>query len=358
MLNQLDSIPRSVPVIQWCLLIVALGGSRFAFRLMRRQPLSRRLDEAATVPVLVLGVGDAAEQFIRASRSGPNMPYRIVGMLDDGAEFQGRSIHGTPVLGRLDDLTQVTQSLAARGTPVQRLVITDPATLDGATKQRLIEQAEQLGLSAARLPRPTELRDASEDAEIRPQPIALEDLLGRPQFARDRAAVRHLIGGRRVLITGAGGTIGSELSRQIAALSPGELILLDSSEYHLYAIDLELRERHPGMPCQAVLCNIRERDRVMAVFAEERPELVFHAAALKHVPMVEMNPGEESSPTSWGRATSPMPPPGMAPWGWSKCRPTRRSSRPASWGRASAWPSSTASLSTSTAAAAIGRRAS
>jgi O-antigen biosynthesis protein WbqV len=196
------------------------------------------------------------------------------------------------VLGRLDDLTQVIQSLAARGTPVQRLVITDPATLDGATKQGLIEQAERLGLSAARLPRPTELRDASEEAEIRPQPIALEDLLGRPQFARDRAAVRQLIDGRRVLITGAGGTIGSELSRQIAALSPGELILLDSSEYHLYAIDLELRERYPERHCRPVLCSIRERDRVMAVFAAERPELVFHAAALKHVPMVEMNPGE------------------------------------------------------------------
>ena len=179
-----------------------------------------------------------------------------MGVLDDGAEFQGRSIHGTPVLGRLDDLSAVIRALGERGTPAQRLVITDLATLDGATRQRLIEQAEQLGLSVAQLPRPTELRDATEEAEIRPQPIALEDLLGRPQFARDRAAVRQLIGGRRVLITGAGGTIGSELSRQIAALSPSQLILLDSSEYHLYAIDLELRERHPEMPCQPVLCSI------------------------------------------------------------------------------------------------------
>ena len=116
--------------------------------------------------------------------------------------------------------------------------------------------------------------------------------MGRAQFVSDRALVEKLIGGRRVLITGAGGTIGAELARQIARLDPSQLILLDNSEFNLYGIDLELREQHVDLPSAPMLCSIRDRERIMAVFAAERPELVFHAAALKHVPMVELHPSE------------------------------------------------------------------
>ena len=290
-LDRLDFVPRSVPFIQWCLLIVALGGSRFAYRLLRDQGLLSHAGGAPAVPVLLLGAGNAAEQFIRASRADPHVPYRVVGVLDDAREFQGRYIHGTAVLGRLGDLPTIVARLIDRGIRVQRVILADPAMIDGATKRRLFEQAGELGLSVARLPRLAELQDA-EEGPIRPRPVALEDLLGRPQFVHDHATVEHLIGGRRVLITGAGGTIGSELARQIAALHPNQLIPTDSSEFNLYAIDLELRERHPDLRFQPILCDMRDRDRVMAIFAAERPELVFHAAALKHVPMVEMNPSE------------------------------------------------------------------
>jgi FlaA1/EpsC-like NDP-sugar epimerase len=291
-LNRLDAVPRSVPFIQWCLLIVALGGPRFAYRLLRDHPLWQRPAGAPTVPVLLLGAGNAAEQFIRASRADPHVPFRVVGVLDDAAGLRGRQIHGTAVLGRFDDLPATVARLADQGVCVQRVILADPAVIDGATKRRLFEQAGELGLSVARLPRMTELQDAAEASPIRLQPVTLEDLLGRPQFAHEQATLDQLIGGRRVLITGAGGTIGSELTRQIAALRPRQLILLDSSEFNLYAIDLELCERHPGVPFRPMLCDIRDRDRVMAIFAAERPELVFHAAALKHVPMVEMNPSE------------------------------------------------------------------
>jgi FlaA1/EpsC-like NDP-sugar epimerase len=291
-LNRLEDVPRSVPFIQWCLLIVALGGPRFAYRLLRDHPLWPRPAGAPAVPVLLLGAGSAAEQFIRASRADPHVPFRVVGVLDDAAQFQGRQIHGTRVLGRLDDLSATVARLAHQGVCVQRVILTDPAVIDGATKRRLLEQAGELGLSVARLPRLTELQDAAEDSPIRLQPVTLEDLLGRPQFAHAQATLDQLIGGRRVLITGAGGTIGSELTRQIAALRPRQLILLDSSEFNLYAIDLELCERHPSVAFQPMLCDIRDRDRVMGIFAAEPPELVFHAAALKHVPMVEMNPSE------------------------------------------------------------------
>ena len=291
-LHRLDAVPRSVPFIQWCLLIVALGGPRFAYRLLRDHPLWRRAVGAPTVPVLLLGTGNAAEQFIRASRADPHVPFRVVAVLDDAAQFQGRQIHGTRVLGRFDDLSATVARLADQGVCVQRVILTDPAVIDDAAKRRLFEQAGELGLSVARLPRLTELQDAAEDSPLRVQPVTLEDLLGRPQFAHAQAALDQLIGHRRVLITGAGGTIGSELTRQIAALRPRQLILLESSEFNLYAIDLELRERHPSVCFRPMLCDIRDRDRVMGIFAAERPELVFHAAALKHVPMVEMNPGE------------------------------------------------------------------
>jgi FlaA1/EpsC-like NDP-sugar epimerase len=293
--QQLDSIPRSVPVIQWFLLVVVLGGSRFSYRLVRHQhrALVPRDQPAAPIPVLLVGACEGAEQFIRATRADPNAPYTVAGVLDDHADFQGRLIHGVPVLGRPDELTAVLARLASRGVRPQRLIMTDAAgkRSDAAT-QEMLHTAERLGLTTACLPRLTDFRDRPKDGEVDLQPIALEDLLGRPQAPLDRQAISELIAGRRVLITGAGGTIGSELTRQIAALRPAELTLLDLSEFNLYSIELEVRERHPSLRCRAALCNIRDRERVMHLFAAQRPELVFHAAALKHVPMVELNKRE------------------------------------------------------------------
>jgi FlaA1/EpsC-like NDP-sugar epimerase len=148
----------------------------------------------------------------------------------------------------------------------------------------------------ARLPKLTDFRRYLDDPERGPEhmlePVALEDLLGRPQAVLDRASMSQLIQGRRVLVTGAGGTIGAELSRQIAALSPDCLVLLDHSEFALYSIDMELRERFPRLLGAPLLRDVRDRGQVNAVLAAERPEIVFHAAALKHLPMVEANPVE------------------------------------------------------------------
>jgi FlaA1/EpsC-like NDP-sugar epimerase len=293
--KQLDSIPRSVPVIQWFLLVVVLGGSRFSYRLFRHQhrALAPRDQPAAPIPVLLVGACEGAEQFIRSTKSDVNAPYKVVGVVDDHAEFRGRFIHGVPVLGMCDELTAVLARLASRGVRPQRLIMADATGMrNDAATQQMLQTAERLGLTAACLPRLTDFRDTPKDGEIDLQPIALEDLLGRPQAPLDRDAISRLIAGRRILITGAGGTIGSELTRQIAALRPVELTLLDFSEFNLYSIEIELRECHPSLRIRAVLCNIRDRERVMQLFAAHRPELVFHAAALKHVPMVELNKGQ------------------------------------------------------------------
>ncbi|MGH7007378.1 MAG: polysaccharide biosynthesis protein, partial [Stellaceae bacterium] len=202
-----------------------------------------------------------------------------------------REIGGVAVLGTLDALPRVVEQLAARGDKPQRLILTGRG-IEGAAVRRLLDIAHELGIPLARLPRLTEFRDTRADETRTIEPVAIEDLLGRPQTVLDRASMRALIAGRRVLVTGAGGTIGSELTRQIAAFGPARLALFDNGEFALYSIEREILERHPDVPRTALIGDVRDSRRVDAVLAAERPELVFHAAALKHVPMVEANPLE------------------------------------------------------------------
>jgi FlaA1/EpsC-like NDP-sugar epimerase len=221
----------------------------------------------------------------------PYALYRVVGMLSDTPSRVGRQIYGVPVLGTIDSLERVVAALDRRGRRPHKLVITTQG-LAGAEVRRLLDRADALAIPLARLPRLTEFQQTRANPARMIEPIALEDLLGRPQAVLDRDAMARLIRGRRVLITGAGGTIGSELARQIAAVAPARLILIDSSEFLLYEIDGELRERWPELAIVPLLGDVRDRRRVEAVIAGEQPQIVFHAAALKHVPMVEANPVE------------------------------------------------------------------
>lgn len=295
MVNRFESIPRSMPVIQWLLLVVALGGSRLFYRLLRDRRVVRltRGRDVATVPVLLVGAGDAAELFVRATLTDPNCPYRAVGILDPKDRRTGRAMHDVPVLGPPDRIKDALEWLSKHDRAPTRLVITDPGKLPPALSVRsLVELADRHGLTAVRMPNPTEFQDAVQEGGDLLRPIALEDLLNRRQTTLDVGALCDLIGGRRVLITGAGGTIGSELARQIAGLGPSELILADSGEYNLYLIDMEIGEASPGLSRRPVLLSVRDRNRLIRTFEALRPELVFHAAALKHVPLVELNPTE------------------------------------------------------------------
>jgi len=293
LINRLEPIYRSVPLIQWFILIVLIGGVRFAPRLLDTlRPRSAISKDGRPCPVILVGSGRSADLFIQALQRDPDGRYEAVGILEPDGRDLGLGVRGVPILGTVEALELTVARLAAKHRRPERLILTEPAKHFGAmTLQELVTRGESLGLEVARLPPPIELRRARID-EIDLQPIELVDLLGRPQAVLDRAAIARLIAGRRVLITGAGGSIGGELTRQIAALSPKRLILLDACEFNLYNIDLTLQEMQPQVSRVPVLCNIRERDRVMQVFDEHRPELVFHAAALKHVPMVELNPRE------------------------------------------------------------------
>jgi FlaA1/EpsC-like NDP-sugar epimerase len=291
--TRLETLPRSFLLIDWLVLVALLGGPRLGYRLFKDRGLDHLLERARgeQIPVLLISTKDGADTFIRETRRDRNALYRVVGMLSDTPARVGREIYGVPVLGTLDALESVVAGLDRRGRRPQKLVVTTQG-LAGAEVRRLLDRADALAIPLARLPRLTEFQQTRADALRAVEPIALEDLLGRPQAVLDREAMARMIRGRCVLITGGGGTIGSELSRQIAALSPSRLILADNSEFLLYSIDAELRERWPDLAVEPLLTDVRDRRRVEAVIAGARPQLVFHAAALKHVPMVEANPVE------------------------------------------------------------------
>src|SRR4051812_2871049 len=293
LVTRLDTLPRSFLLINWLVLVALLGGPRLCYRLFKDRRLDHLFerDRAASVPVLLISTKDGADTFIRECVRDRYALYRVVGMLSDTPSRVGRQIYGVPVLGIIDSLEKVVADLDRRGRRPHKLVITTQG-MAGDEVRRLLDRADALAIPLARLPRLTEFQQTRAEPAHFVEPIALEDLLGRPQAVLDREAMESLIRGRRVLVTGAGGTIGSELTRQIAAFAPARLILLDSSEFLLYEIDGELRERRPDLAVVPLLGDVRDRRRVEAVIAVEQPQLVFHAAALKHVPMVEANPVE------------------------------------------------------------------
>jgi len=287
----LEGLPRSVPFINWFVLLAMLGGPRFAYRLFKDQQFRSRIlaQSDAKIPVLLVGASDEAELFIRALQRSDQVAYKPVGIVSETRARVGKLIHDVAVLGTLDDIESVVAKLKGSARP-HRLVLTKDA-FKGAEVRDLLQTADRLGLTLARMPKVHDLKAGAVD-DVRVRPIAIEDLLGRPQQPLDRAAVSALVKGKRVLVTGAGGSIGSELVRQIASLNPAEMVLVENSEFALYQIDREMIERASGIARHAVLADVRNRSRVDQVFNHYKPELVFHAAALKHVPLVEDNPFE------------------------------------------------------------------
>ncbi len=289
--NRLEDIPRSSLIINWFVLIFLLGGPRMIYRIWKDQGLRRLMEKNShlRVPVFLIGFDDIAEAFLRHIARDPESAYEVVGILDPSGAETGRRIHDVPVMGPLDKLEDALKVTSIGNRAPQRIIISK--VIDRDSMQLINEVAEKSGLSIMRLPNPTEFR-SSEGSDIEVKPIAIEDLLGRQQAKLDRPAMKKLIANRRVMITGCGGSIGSELSRQIASFGPTHLILLDSSEFNLYSIDLEISEDYPDLKRDAILGDVRDRSRLDQVFERFKPELLFHAAALKHVPLVEANPVE------------------------------------------------------------------
>ncbi|RVI14830.1 polysaccharide biosynthesis protein, partial [Sinorhizobium meliloti] len=299
--TRLTDIPRTVVPMQSLLLIAFLAAARLSFRaeeLALRRPVfksgrSRDAQDDNRIPLLLIGASDAADLYLRALARDPNATYTPVACLDRSEDQTGMSLRGVPIAGRIQDFERVVAELQQQGKQPRHIVFTEaPAAFGEEASDGLLRSAERLGIAVSRLSQMTELKRAKGDNPYELRSIELTDLLERPQAALDREAIGRLVRGRRVLITGAGGSIGSELTAQVAACEPAEIVLIDNTEYNLYAIDMTLTESFPELPRWSYLCSVRRSQRVEEIFERHRPELVFHAAALKHVPMVQMNPCE------------------------------------------------------------------
>jgi len=232
-------------------------------------------------PILLVGdVASCIAVMRRLQTPTDTQNFRLLGLVDTEGNDPGRAIRGVPIMGGLGDLANVIEVLKVRYNQTPWVAVTGAAR-DRNTMMRVLEIASNHGAEIMALSR-------DETAQVL-EPVRPADLLARPERLLDIAPVRSIVEGARVLVTGGGGTIGSELARQVASLTPERLTILDSCEYNLYSIDIELQNRAPGVQISPRLGDVRDANRVRDVFQSAQPELVIHAAALKHVPLMERN---------------------------------------------------------------------
>ncbi|MDX7949913.1 nucleoside-diphosphate sugar epimerase/dehydratase [Lichenihabitans sp. Uapishka_5] len=288
---RLEYVPRSSVIAAWAFMIIFLAGPRAIYRIWKSHRASGR-GHRRLKPVLLVGAGDQTEMFIRAVAERNDMPFEIIGVIDDSGRRTGRLLRGARVLGAIEDIPDLVHSYGLKGRrPESLLLVKGQRELGAAKVELLLEQAQDLGIDLLRMPNLADLRDA-DLSQVELKPIAIEDLLDRDPVTLDLPRISQLIAGTSVLVTGAGGSIGSELSRQLAALGPARLTLVDASEYLLYSIDADVRRSYPGLVVLSRVGNVRERDAIHRLFQDAKPDIVFHAAALKHVPIVEAQPLE------------------------------------------------------------------
>jgi FlaA1/EpsC-like NDP-sugar epimerase len=270
--------------LYWILQFVFLGGPRLAYRYFRfTRTRQHALSEEAN-PTLVLGLAADAEVLLRAIESGAVKKTWPVGILSPSSADQWQTIRGIPVLGGFGDLDDVVGKLADRGTKVSRVVFTPSAFEPGAKPEATLMQARRLGLTVNRLP---SLEDAGEIPRL--APVNVEDLLLRPSVDIDYARLENFLKGRSIVVTGGGGSIGSEICDRAVAFGAARLLILENSEPALHAV-IEALATKPSQPSiTGRIADVRDRNRLFRLLAEFKPDIVFHAAALKHVPLLEQN---------------------------------------------------------------------
>ena len=275
-------VPRSVPVLGGFLALVFASAARFVARLLEEG--SRRSRKGDIEPIVVYGAGEAGTQIVRTLRRSTDSPYLPVAFVDDDPHRAGLRASGIKVQGTGADAVRVAERLGAS------TVLVAIPSISGQRVRDITAPLLEADLKVLVLPAVEELLGTVGAADIRPLTVA--DLLGRHPADIDPASIADYVAGRRVLVTGAGGSIGSELCRQLNRFGPASLVLLDRDESGLHATQLSLDGRGLLDSPSLVVADIRDRDRMFAVFEQHRPHVVFHAAALKHLPLLEMHPGE------------------------------------------------------------------
>ncbi|MHB1188693.1 polysaccharide biosynthesis protein [Thiobacillus sp.] len=271
-------VPRSVLILDPLLLVILMGGSRLAYRAWKEHRLASVLNPDSK-PVLVAGAGSAADFLLRELARNP-AGFHVVGLLDDSRDKQGRLVQGIPVLGALDDV-----AACAKKMEVDDIVLALPSAAHGVRK-RITQACAEVGLNVMTVPSLEDLV-AGRVSVSSLRRIELDDLLGRDAVQLDDSGLHQLLTGQVVMVTGAGGSIGSELCRQIARFAPAKLVLFEQSELALYAMEQELPQHFPGLQIVPVIGDVKDAVWVNQTMAEHRPTVVFHAAAYKHVPLME-----------------------------------------------------------------------
>lgn len=270
-------VPRSVLILDPILLVLLMGGSRLAYRSWKEKHFYG-ISRLGGKPVLVLGAGDAAANLVKSLER--SREWRIVGLMDNDAKKHGRMIHGVRVLGPLSDLGKIARKMA-----VDNAIIAMPSASHVARREAL-DLCSSAGLKAMTVPAFDDLIGGKLTiSQIRN--VELDDLLGRDSVQLDMGGLSALLSGRTIMVTGAGGSIGSELCRQISKFKPEKLILFDLSEFSLYGIEQEFRTSFPETPIICSIGDIKNAARIRQILESHRPEVVFHAAAYKHVPLME-----------------------------------------------------------------------
>jgi FlaA1/EpsC-like NDP-sugar epimerase len=268
--------------LYWFLQMFFLGGPRIAYRLFRLSRTQQHVKGPDAMPTLIVGRAADAEVLLRAVESGAVKNVLPVGILSPSSADQDHAVRDVPVRGFLTDLESTVVSLGSHGIRVSRLVLTPSALEPNLHPETMLMLARRLGLAASRMP---SLGDGEE--ALRLTPVNVEDLLLRPSVKIDYRRLEHFIRGKTVVVTGGGGSIGSEICHRVVNFGAGRLVVIENSEPALHAVLEQLAAKSSGTVVDGRIADIRDRERIFRLIAEAKPNLVFHAAALKHVPLLE-----------------------------------------------------------------------
>lgn len=271
-------------LLYWFLQVFFLGGSRLAYRWFRFTRTRQSAIASDSTSTLVIGRAADADVLLRAIESGAAKNIWPLGILSDSPADQGQSVRGVPVLGTPDDLEQVVVDAAARSRNITRIVLAHSALAPEARPEKIVMKARRLGLATNVIPSFDENREA-----LRLKPVNVEDLLLRPSVKIDFEKLKSFIGGKSIVVTGGGGSIGSEICEQIVSFGAGRVLVLENSEPALHAVLEMLAIKRANASIEGRLADVRDRDRIIQLIGDFKPDIVFHAAALKHVPLLERN---------------------------------------------------------------------
>lgn len=280
--------PRSILLLDWILLLAMVVASRLIWRFHREAPIIPRRSSHKGRRTMVVGAGEAGSMLIGEIRRQKDSPYTVIGLVDDDISKHGMLLHGIPVLGEIRQLQSLIQFHS-----VEYVIIALPS-VTSRTVHEIVRSCERSKVRFKTISGINEIVEGRLSVS-QIKDVEIEDLLGRPPVKIDEDSTRNYLKGKHILITGAAGSIGSEISRQVCRYAPARLVLLDSAETPLYHIEKELVARFPNLCIIPVIADIRQIERISFVFADFLPQVVFHAAAYKHVPMMEYNPVEAVS---------------------------------------------------------------